>query len=91
MTAEADPPLAPESIAAQAGHYLDEASGAIVPPIHLATTFARDADYALRLPSSYSRYGTPGWDTVEATLAHLEGGAGAFQERARRLRVRLER
>ena len=31
MTAEADPPLSPESIAAQAGHYLDEASGAIVP------------------------------------------------------------
>ncbi len=77
MTAEADPPLSPESIAAQAGHYLDEASGAIVPPIHPATTFARDADYALRLPSSYSRYGTPGWDTVEGTLAQLEGGARA--------------
>ncbi len=69
--------LSPESIAAQAGHYLDEASGAIVPPIHPATTFARDADYGLRHPSSYSRYGTPAWDTLEATLAELEGGQAA--------------
>ncbi len=77
MSKSEDPPLSPESIAAQAGHYLDEESGAIVPPIHVATTFARDADYGLRQPSSYSRYGTPAWDTVEDTLATLEGGAGA--------------
>ncbi|MEO1191045.1 MAG: PLP-dependent aspartate aminotransferase family protein [Pseudomonadota bacterium] len=72
-----DPKLSPETLAAQAGHYLDEATGAVVPPIHPATTFARDADYALRQPSSYSRYGTPAWDTVETTLAGLEGGAKA--------------
>ncbi len=77
MTDAIDRDLSPESIAAQAGHYLDEESGAIVPPIHPATTFARDADYALRQPSSYSRYGTPAWDTVEETLAKLEGGAAA--------------
>lgn len=77
MTDAKDQPLSPESIAAQAGHYLDEESGAIVPPIHTATTFARDADYGLRHPSSYSRYGTPAWDTVEDTLAKLEGGAAA--------------
>ncbi|GAB5471189.1 MAG: cystathionine gamma-synthase [Rhodospirillales bacterium] len=70
-------PLSPETLAAQAGHYLDELTGAIVPPIHPATTFARDADYGLRQPSSYSRYGTPAWDTLEETLAGLEGGAGA--------------
>ena len=77
MTDESEEPLSPESIAAQAGHYLDEASGAIVPPIHPSTTFARDADYGLRMPSSYSRYGTPSWDTVESTIARLEGGAAA--------------
>ncbi len=71
------PPLSPESLAAQAGHYLDQESGAIVPPIHPATTFARDADYGLRHPSSYSRYGTPAWDTLESTLAELEGGEAA--------------
>ncbi len=77
MADKTDQPLAPESIAAQAGHYLDEVSGAVVPPIHPSTTFARDGDYELRQPSSYSRYGTPGWDTVETTIAQLEGGAAA--------------
>ncbi len=34
----------PETIAVQAGGAGDLATGAIVPPIHVATTFVRDAD-----------------------------------------------
>ena len=36
--------LAPETVAAQAGGGIDEATGAIVPPLHVATTFIRDPD-----------------------------------------------
>ena len=45
-------PLAAASILAQGGPYLDRASGAVVPPIQSATTFARDDGYltALGLP-----------------------------------------
>ena len=38
--------MKPETLAAQALHAIDPQTGAIVPPIHLATTFARDAEYA---------------------------------------------
>ena len=40
--------IAPETIAAQAGGAEDETTGAIVPPIHVATTFVRDADNQYR-------------------------------------------
>jgi hypothetical protein len=38
--------LKPETIAAQGGGGVDPATGAIVPPIHIATTFVRDAGCA---------------------------------------------
>ena len=63
----------PETLAAQANHYLDPASGAIVPPLVTATTFARNDDYTLRGATSYSRYGTPNWHQVEGLIAKLEG------------------
>jgi cystathionine gamma-synthase len=68
----------PETLAAQALHFLDEPTGAVAPPLHPSTTFARNPDYSLRGPSSYSRYGGPAVDQLEALLARLEGAAGAL-------------
>jgi len=70
-------PYHPETLAAQADHFLDPASGAIVPPLVSSTTFARTEDYALRGASSYSRYDTPNWSQAEGLIAKLEEGAAA--------------
>ena len=51
--------LKPDTLLAQAGHFVDEATGGIVPPIHLSTTYARDADYELVGEYIYSRYQNP--------------------------------
>ncbi|HUS30622.1 MAG TPA: PLP-dependent aspartate aminotransferase family protein [Kofleriaceae bacterium] len=69
--------LRPETLAAQAVHAFDEATGAIVPPIHLATTYARDADYQLIADRDYARDKNPTFLAAEATLAALEHGAEA--------------
>lgn len=68
--------MKPETLAAQALHTVDEATGAVVPPIHLATTYARDASYALRGPG-YTRDENPTPVIGERMLAALEGGAAA--------------
>src|SRR5262245_5951378 len=47
--------LRPETIAAQAGGVVDAATGALVPPIHIATTFLRDADNQYRRGYCYGR------------------------------------
>jgi cystathionine gamma-synthase len=67
----------PETLAAQALHAIDEATGAVVPPIHLATTYARDASYALR-GRTYTRDENPTPVAAERVLAALEGGAAAL-------------
>jgi cystathionine gamma-synthase len=69
--------LAPETIAARGGGP-DPITGAVVPAIVPATTYARDADYRVRGPATnYSRYGTPTTEEAEAVLAALDGGADA--------------
>src|SRR5262245_5813557 len=69
--------MRPETLAAQALHSVDEANGAVVQPIYLATTYARDASYALRGPS-YARDENPTPLVAERVLAALEGGAAAL-------------
>lgn len=69
--------MKPETLAAQALHAIDEQTGAVVPPIHLATTYARDADYALRGPG-YTRDENPTPVVAERVIAALEGGAAAL-------------
>jgi cystathionine gamma-synthase len=69
--------MKPETVVAQALHTIDPATGAVVPPIHLATTYARNADYALRGPS-YGRDENPTPQVAERVLASLEGGAAAL-------------
>ncbi|HEX2687388.1 MAG TPA: PLP-dependent aspartate aminotransferase family protein [Kofleriaceae bacterium] len=68
--------MKPETLAAQALHSIDQATGAIIPPIQLATTYARDANYATRGPS-YTRDENPTPVTAERVIAALEGGAAA--------------
>jgi cystathionine gamma-synthase len=64
----------PESIAAQALGWVDDATRAIAPPIHTSTTFIRDADNQYRSGRIYARDHNPTFDQVEAVLTALEGG-----------------
>jgi cystathionine gamma-synthase len=70
--------LRPETLAAQALHTIDEATGAIVPPIHMSTTFARDEGYQLVAGRDYTRDKDPTVLPAEKLLAALEGGAAAM-------------
>ncbi len=72
-------PLHPRSLAAQAMGKVDPLTKAVVPPIHLATTYIRDEDNAY---SSGFVYGRPDNETIreaEGVLAMLEQAeAGAL-------------
>ncbi|MFA5027388.1 MAG: PLP-dependent transferase [Candidatus Methylomirabilota bacterium] len=65
-----------ETLAVHAGHAVDQATGAIAPPLVLSTTFERPADGSVDT-YIYSRLGTPNRTALEACLAALEGGAAA--------------
>jgi cystathionine gamma-synthase len=67
--------LTPETIAAQAGGHIDGPTGAIVPPIHIATTFERDPDNQYSRGHVYARPGTPTSRIAEEVITALEGGA----------------
>ena len=70
--------LRPETIAAHALRAIDEATGAVVPPIYLSSTYARDEDYKPKLKENYVRNGNPTlWQTEEA-IAALEQGTSAL-------------
>jgi cystathionine gamma-synthase len=66
-----------ETLAVHAGHGVDPATGAVTEPIHLSTTFERDADGTYPRGYLYSRNDNPNRHALEAALAALEGGAGA--------------
>ncbi len=66
-----------ETQAVHAGHAVDPETGALTPPIHLSTTYEREADGGYRQGWVYSRYGNPNRASLEACLATLEGGAAA--------------
>jgi cystathionine gamma-synthase len=70
--------LAPETIAAQAAGAMDEATGGIVPPLHLTTTFVRDPDNQYRKGYSYGRADNATVRQVEAVLTELERGAASL-------------
>ena len=69
--------LKPESIAAQALGWIDEATRAITPPIHVSSTYLRDDDNQYRSGRVYARADNPAFDQAEAVLAKLENGAQA--------------
>lgn len=57
---------------------LDRDSGAVVPPMHSASTFARDENYEMRDGYIYSRYGSPTTTQGEQIIAELEGGEASL-------------
>jgi len=57
---------------AQALHYLDPETGAIVPPIQTTATYARDENYTPRKPYWYKRDGNETTSHAEAMIADLE-------------------
>jgi len=63
-----------ETIAAQAAHQIDAATGAVAPPIYLSTTFERDVDGEYSRGFVYSRSDNPNRRALEHCLAMLEGG-----------------
>ena len=68
----------PETIAAQAGGGVDAATGAVVPPIQIATTFERDTDNQYRRGYVYARPDNPVVRQAEAVLCRLERGSSAL-------------
>lgn len=66
-----------ETLAIHAGHTPDPATGAVMSPIHLSTTFERAADGSYPSGYVYTRTANPNRHELEATLAALEGGAAA--------------
>jgi cystathionine gamma-synthase len=71
------PSLKPESIAAQALGWVDDATRAITPPIHVSSTYLRDPDNQYRSGRVYARADNPAFDQPEAVIARLEQGAAA--------------
>ncbi|MDP3085296.1 MAG: PLP-dependent aspartate aminotransferase family protein, partial [Rubrivivax sp.] len=68
----------PESIAAQALGWIDEATRAISPPIHVSSTYLRDPDNQYRTGRVYARADNPAFDQAEAVIARLEEGTQAM-------------
>ncbi|TML37791.1 MAG: cystathionine gamma-synthase [Actinobacteria bacterium] len=66
-----------ETRAIHAGQPPDPATGAVVTPVHLATTFAQSGPGA-HLGYEYSRSANPTRTALEACLASLEGGVAGF-------------
>ncbi len=60
------------------GNHIDPHTGAVVPPIVLSTTFAREADGSFPSGYVYTRSDNPNRHALEETLANLEGGARAL-------------
>jgi cystathionine gamma-synthase len=70
---ERTPRLRPETLAVHLGLESDAATGAVSPPIHLTTTFERDADGTYPHGWSYSRTDNPTRAQLERALALLHG------------------
>src|ERR1700730_16395245 len=73
-----DKNFAAASLAAQAMGWIDPVTKAVVPPIHMASTYQRDEDNGYSSGRIYARADNPTFDQAEATLAALEGGPKAL-------------
>ena len=69
-------PLDLSTVAVRAGLESDPATGAVVPPIHLSSTYAFP-EFGVKGKYDYSRSGNPTRDLLADAIARLEGGAGA--------------
>jgi cystathionine gamma-synthase len=63
-----------ETIAIHAGQEPDQATGAVVPPIHAVSTYQQDGVGGLRGGYEYSRTANPTRGALEECLAALDGG-----------------
>jgi cystathionine gamma-synthase len=70
--------LHPATLAVHAGAEPDAETGAVAPPIHLATTFRHGPAGERIAGYEYQREGNPTQDRLEAALAALEGGEAAL-------------
>jgi len=68
--------LTAKTVAVRAALDSDTQFGAVVPPIHLTSTFSFAA-FGQKRAYDYSRSGNPTRDALAGALAELEGGAGA--------------
>lgn len=66
-----------ETLAVHAGHEVDSATGAVAAPIHLSTTFERDAEGNYPSGFIYGRSANPNRHALEEAVAALEGGEDA--------------
>jgi cystathionine gamma-synthase len=66
------------TLAAQALGWTDASTGALVIPLHTATTFERDPDNQYRRGYSYARAGSAAYAQPQAVITALEGGAATL-------------
>ena len=76
MTHETPKTLSQTTRTVRAALESDTQHGAVVPPLHLTSTFAFSG-YGEKREYDYSRSGNPTRDALGGALAELEGGAGA--------------
>jgi cystathionine gamma-synthase len=67
----------PRTLAAQALGVIEPATGAVVPPVHVATTYIRDPDNQYRAGFAYGRADNATVRQAEAVIAALEGAQEA--------------
>jgi cystathionine gamma-synthase len=63
---------------AQALRFIEAETGAVVPSIQPAATYARDENYDIRKPYFYRRDGNQATSHAEAIIAELEGAADSL-------------
>ncbi|MEQ1736122.1 MAG: PLP-dependent aspartate aminotransferase family protein, partial [Rhodoglobus sp.] len=64
----------PESLTAQGLGWVDQVTRAISPPMHLSSTYLRDADNGYSSGRVYMRDHNPAFDQAEALITELEHG-----------------
>jgi cystathionine gamma-synthase len=67
-----------ETLAIHAGQDSDPATGAVITPLYLTSTYAQDGVGGLRSGYEYSRSANPTRTALETCLAALEGGTHGF-------------
>ncbi|MCI2957500.1 cystathionine gamma-synthase [Agromyces atrinae] len=67
-----------DTLAIHAGQAFDPTTGAVIPPVHLTTTYVQDGIGGLRGGYEYSRGGNPTRTALETQLAAIEHGESAL-------------
>lgn len=67
-----------DTLAVHAGRVIDPLTRAVVPPIHLSTTFERDPDGSYPGGFTYAKFDNPNRSWLETAVAELEGAAASI-------------